>query len=82
MAKIVAIVTRCSFALASVLVVVSGADEPYHDPYNDPVSARVSHSSLYPIMSMRWHRKHRNSGELKRYLALLSSRFASLSQHE
>lgn len=52
MAKIVAIVTRCSFALASVLVVVSGAaDEPYHDPYNDPVSVRESRSSLYPMLN-------------------------------
>ena len=46
MAKIVAIVTRCSFALViSVLVVASGADEPYHDPYNDPVSARERESN-------------------------------------
>ena len=46
MAKIDAIVTRCSFALViSVLVVASGADEPYHDPYNDPVSARERESN-------------------------------------
>ena len=50
MAKIGAIVTRCSFALASVLVVVSGAaDEPYHDPYNDPVSVIVYCSSVHSM---------------------------------
>ena len=37
MVKSVAVIT---FALISVLVVVSRADEPYHDPYNDPVSER------------------------------------------
>ena len=38
MAKMVAVITRSAFALISVFVAVSSADEPYHDPYNDPVS--------------------------------------------
>ena len=46
MAKIVAVIMRCAFALISVFVVVSSADEPYHDPYNDPVSVDLSLQKL------------------------------------
>ena len=38
MSKIVAVIMRCPFTLISIFIVVSSANESYHDPYNNPVS--------------------------------------------